>query len=478
MINQLTDGPDLRKILDHFSPLKVCGIELAPALSMPLWIMSYDQQFGKNSRLDWQYAISRFWLLFLLNAWHNRPKNLFSPRQADYLFLVTGNQRVAQISIPIAQALAPSSRLILTTDNQPEITPEQIEYQRLADIPVPFHRWGQELRNWWPQIIALLDYADQEFGFGKPVCRQILAILAWSIANVLRARIILECVKPRILICEHDRRPVDSIFCQVARQMVIPTVTLVHGMQGDQMASSIAWTPLLAEYVLVWGEWMKRFFQQSGVSEDRILVGGYPRLSLPTEQDQLEASALLKKQNAQTDLPLVLFLSSSLDAEKRAVMTFFEAQGCLPGARWMVRPHPREDMNWYANNAPGGLECVQNAKAWSLQHSLASADVIVGSGSTACLDALIMGKPLVLTPDNIVSYQNVPILREALERKAAIEATNATGLCRAVEDILFTGERQGNLARIGEFASDYAAYLGEEATLVSARIISQLAGLS
>jgi hypothetical protein len=373
---------------------------------------------------------------------------------------------------PIVDALAPSSRFILHT-SEGSGQRNSVPHATIADIPVDIGVWKQELSDIWPDLVSVVTEADRSFGLGRSICYEILSHLSWAVANILRSEIILDTQKPEVVVTEHDRHPVDAVLCQVAKMLSIPTVTLTHGIQGDPSAGNVQWTPLIADRIIVWGEWMRDYFVDLGVPADRIDIGGYPRLRDLTAQDKIEASRCLMRQG-EGGKPHVLMLSSSLGPDKLAVRMFLEVQAQFSDVRFMIRPHPQESLEWYRRELSGGLGDIQSPEQWTIEQSLASADVVVGSGSTACLDALLLGKRLVLLPDSGLVYDRIPILRDAIMSGLAHCVASGAELNLVLHKLLDRHARTSGVGSDGILAiKRYACCIGQEAAETSAAAISK-----
>lgn len=467
--------PSPRHILDYFSNLSVNGVELAPALSTSLVIWRYHG-YPKNKPVasNLYPVISSIYPIFNWNLRRKLGSGLIDDLpQVDILCLLTGAERVAQITKPILAVLSAFNRFVLFSHHVLMLNLDSVASFPFEYLMVP-PAYASALKQVWPELVDRVKSASRRFDLTHETSYHILAILGKAVMNIYKAEAILEQMRPKMILTEHDHRPVEAIFCQVARQRGIPSVTLVHGIQGGDMLSDTQWAPLLADQIIVWGKWMFEFFISMGISEKQIKIGGYPRIRPLTDQDLEEAQQLLPAKYLNSGKPSVLFISSSLRNEKPAVELFVETAKSTTNYQFLIRPHPSEDTNWYQENLPENTVIIQDPKIWNLYQSLALADVVVGSGSAACVDALLVAKHLILVPEPGHDYRNLPILSDALIRGAAKFANNSLELKDMLFELFNEKNKESNLQAVQEFAANCVDLLGEDAAKSCANIISEI----
>lgn len=400
---------DSSAVLRDLGHVGVAGIDLVPALSAIVHITSFDVGAERPSLTTRAVAVA------------SRAQRITTSRVArasvavpapldrrPVLAAMTGVERVGRISGPVLDVLGRDRCAVVTTEAGPAAG-------RLSRRPVGRSELSALLRPHWAQIRATVDAVGDRHGLPLVTRGALLGGFASAAANILRSRDVLDRVRPDVVLVEHDRRLAEAVLCAVARQRGIPTVTLVHGVQGN-LTEDIQWTPLVADSVVVWGDWMADAFADAGVARDRIGIGGYPRLSpLPPL--------------APPARPRVVYLSASLGDAKPAVDAFLAAAKELSGWDVAVRPHPRESLAWYRQR---GVR-VQDSATMTMEDTLASASVVVGVSSTACLDAALLGVPTVLIAGQ--GGTEIPLLDRAVREGLAVQAS-AGGLTQAIRTAL------------------------------------------
>lgn len=251
----------------------------------------------------------------------------------------------------------------------------------------------------------------------------------------------------------------------------------------------------LADRMTVCSERHKSFWVRAGCAEQRIVVTGQPRFDFYSNPSEWPAEALPGE-----DGPSVLFLSYALDA-------YHPAEGGGPrgwsalhsqteqglhelarrGWRVIIKPHPQQPMDaqrqWRANAGElWGQRVFMVDPQADVRPLIVAADVVVGFQSTALLEAMLAGRPVLYTGwdrtaaalgNRLIPFHSwepdITVVHDAADLPDAILATNAA-VCSA--DVLRSrreiAERYlGPLD--GRAAERTVAVLGEEAAQWAAR---------
>jgi hypothetical protein len=254
-------------------------------------------------------------------------------------------------------------------------------------------------------------------------------------------------------------------------------------------------SPPLADRMTVCSERHKSFWVRAGCAQQRIVVTGQPRFDFYSDPSQWSAKAI-----PGDDAPSVLFLSYALDAYHpaegggprgwRALHSQTE-QGlhelARRGWRVIIKPHPQQPLDvqrqWRANAGElWGRRVFTVDPQADVRPLIVAADVVVGFQSTALLEAMLAGRPVLYTGwdltaaalgDQLIPFHrwepDITVVRNAGDLPDAVLAASAA-VCSA--DALRSrreiAERYlGPLD--GRAAERTVAVLGEEAALWAAR---------
>jgi len=173
-----------RKILKLFSDLPVHGVDISSSLSTLLILWNYHKPDERQSlAFNWRGLADR---CFPLYHWNLRRQSgdqkIADLPRADVLCLVNGVARVAQISKPIIQSLAPASRLVIFTDHNLELDIEAVTSASFSSFSLP-PTYYDELKRMWPILCQRVMEATRCFGLSGETSHQLLAVLGSAILN-------------------------------------------------------------------------------------------------------------------------------------------------------------------------------------------------------------------------------------------------------------------------------------------------------
>lgn len=227
-------------------------------------------------------------------------------------------------------------------------------------------------------------------------------------AEVSIAKHILQRHRPSIIASIDVADPRTRIYSLLGRSLGIPTLQVQSGQVGHEAAE---WKFFQDDLVAAQGLDSQRAFISHGVPQNRIVVTGSPRydgLSPATPQDR---ENLRRRFGLSSDTRVVLLASSYhtdysgtkktlelsetgrlLRAMKIAV---FQATQSQPGIFLIVKPHPMESAEETRSLANGVSNVGFAEKAESITPLIEACDCFMSFGSTATMEAIVLGKPTV-----------------------------------------------------------------------------------
>lgn len=193
-------------------------------------------------------------------------------------------------------------------------------------------------------------------------------------------------------------------FLVVQKETTISELTM---REHSQLVKRFA--PPLADRMTVCSERHRQFWIRAGAEPDKVVVTGQPRFDIYSKADEPAAG------RASGDAPTVLFLSYAVDAyhpgEGRGTSAWDQLHRqteeglhelARRGWRVLVKPHPQQDLEavgqWQARAGElwGGRIVLVDPDTDARKLILA-ADVVVGFQTTALLEAMLAGRPVVYT---------------------------------------------------------------------------------
>lgn len=240
-----------------------------------------------------------------------------------------------------------------------------------------------------------------------------------------RARQLIDALAPKKLISTYPVNYNEAVLLHYGNAH--PGVeTWIHLLSWDNVTCKGRF-PETADRYIAWGPIMKEeLMQYYNVREDRIFMTGVPHFDVHIRVKQNpQHRQYVSRLGLDPDKPYLLFAMSSprfAPGEIEIVEWLSEAVGNhkFGETQLVVRPHPQNvkgnlaDLSWLprlrtlANNPRTAVDFPEVAESklnWSMKEEdmLRLANIITGSalvmnsGSTVCIDALLHNKPVVIT---------------------------------------------------------------------------------
>lgn len=198
---------------------------------------------------------------------------------------------------------------------------------------------------------------------------------------------------PIAVISTSDFFPIDYALFNTANKLNVPTYLLQHGIIG------ISHIPFTAKKIIVYGELNKEELIRKGVDSKRIILGGMPASDIVFNNKREVFKA--------TSIRRILILSDTQGAllypsVYSEYLKVLKALVCNnPEITFSIKLHPAENCNAYVENS---FLAVPNfsilPKETSLSDSFSVADIALTIWSTAGIDAMLYGIPLIVMDVN------------------------------------------------------------------------------
>ncbi len=302
----------------------------------------------------------------------------------------------------------------------------------------------------------------------------ILASYIDSIGQFYERRPNLACV-----VLAHDSWPLSKLFALTARQRDIPSLVVQHGVTLDKPYYRIAYTPLTAEYLAVWGEDSKRYWIAEGVEPERIFVTGSPIFDHVGDlKGKYDREKVCQEYGIDPNKKFVLYATQNFPDEKkrRVFIAFLYALRSLPNVQLVVKLHParKETVEFYETilaqeriDDPKDLFIFKTAELYSL---LATCDVLATVHSTVHVEAAFLGKDIIIT--NLEGDADLSIVTHG----AALSARTPDELKDALHKVLYDTETKRALEEKRKHF--IAAYAYRDDGLAAQRIVDLIHNLT
>jgi len=262
--------------------------------------------------------------------------------------------------------------------------------------------------------------------------------LARTIAILIRA---LKLSKSSVILVESDHVLPCRIAVLVGKHARIPSLLLLHqGVIGYNYSIS----KFLVDKIGVIGPFAREILVSRGVPKNKIVVTGRPAYD---DLGKLRFNKLetCRKFGLDPNKKIFLYTTENIGALQtrkrvyaicraiRKLVIQFQSSGQLtkvPG--FFIKVHPDEDMNSYVQIVNDVGADAHISKTGNFYEILSMCDVLITGFSTATLDAMILGKPVITI--NLTKFRD-PL--PYAESGAAIGVYDEESLQKEIESALY-----------------------------------------
>jgi hypothetical protein len=340
-----------------------------------------------------------------------------------------------------------------------------LDWKNFARFPAK--AWKEEYSRCRPKWEDRVKRLVARFGMPKAATEMLnleLLLSSQRIAGCLEA---LRREAPELIVTEYDRNYLWSCLVLAAKQLGIPSVTLQHGVIEQD---PIGFSPLLADSIIVWGEFDRDKLVTAGENPERILIGGCPRLTREFSSDPSRSRAKLGLEPAPTT---VMYATSPVPEFIPDVEMFCDAVDAVDDVAGLVRLHPSDSLAKYESMRQRHPQVVfsENSAA-SLDECLAAASLVVVRSSGVGSDALIKKRPaVVLNPNDTLVGHDLDLVETA----GCLHARSAADLVEVIRCFVNSGPTPASVEKAERYVGRFCAYFGDEAAVRTASLIRESA---
>ncbi|MDE0839942.1 MAG: hypothetical protein OSB41_12945 [Kiritimatiellae bacterium] len=252
------------------------------------------------------------------------------------------------------------------------------------------NRWAKELSSGMVSGLACAGVA-----VNGDACAQLEQELKVFVATVLCAKRDLERLHPNAVLVPSDNTPPFSAMTHAARALGIPVILLQHGMDCERYFLDDAY----ASHIASWGAYRReRYTRDSEHAPVRISNVGNahydhvdPKLFSHKSQPGQWLWVTRPHRSEKCYAP-----SRRRDEGLRILDALIDAMTVAPQTRLTIKPHTFDYADLYEKRiAERGLSDRVVVSVDALWPLLADAEIVITEDSTAGMDAMVLGKPLV-----------------------------------------------------------------------------------
>jgi hypothetical protein len=242
---------------------------------------------------------------------------------------------------------------------------------------------------------------------------------------------LLERYRPDMIIVPQDVKDIPRLLVMAAQMRGIPTVATEHGIIADYPHRVLP----LADTIAVWGEANVRFYLARGFRRQRLAIVGQPMLEKAYQgrRADLETGRTPNRTACVILFAAQPYVPISARNSAREVLAMLEmvVDACRKKMHWelLIKLHPAMDGSEITtlDLSDVNIRIINSGSTYDL---ISLADVVLTWSSTVGLEALVLGKPLIVLQipgkNDFVPY---------VSYKAASGASTAAQLTAAIESI-------------------------------------------
>ena len=252
--------------------------------------------------------------------------------------------------------------------------------------------------------------------------------------NIFRAVRLSEAMlrkeRPALVLSNIDSWLAGKTLAKVADRMGIPTLLYQHGFVPEQDL------PFASRYIAVWGDYYKRRLKKLGVPAGRIFTVGFNGADMILKGGFRSRKDVCRSLRLDPEKRIITLTSQGhapwLDKKKDEMFlrAVFGGMKRLGDAQIVVKLHPAEDGR-VAREVARKTGCrVRFTRDFGLYDLLAASDAMVTISSTTAVEAMVLGKPVI-----ICDFFGRPESREYVKSGAVIAAKRPGGFGKVLEKL-------------------------------------------
>jgi hypothetical protein len=200
-----------------------------------------------------------------------------------------------------------------------------------------------------------------------------------------RLQAALDAAPPELVVVPYDASPPERLLLQEARRRGIPSALFVHGVA---CAERPWFFDIEADHAFIGGAALGEFFAAARFPAERVHDTGFPLF---------DAYAARRREPAAGGPARILVISSFFPVLEN-IVPIVELLGKYPGIEAVIKLHPGESLEHYrrllGSRLDGRFTLEVSAPMAGL---LQKTDLVIGAPSTALVEAMALGIPVLLT---------------------------------------------------------------------------------
>ncbi|MFI5212915.1 MAG: CDP-glycerol glycerophosphotransferase family protein [Gemmatimonadales bacterium] len=342
------------------------------------------------------------------------------------IVLLNHARRNAEALQPVSERLQAGGRAVVHATVAPVavsgVLPGAGVHRRLDRLPLGMHalsvalfapRLASSVHARWRAARGRVIYRGVDVGVvaSHELPGTLTAMLFGAALWAERAEVFLSAWRPALVVTTNERAVFGRAICRAAQARGLPVLLAQFGLVT---AHPVIWSaPVAADAVAADGDESAEVLRSTGGCSNVVVTGQPAHDALLA----LGGATDVERARAEMGVPpgrrMVLYashafgeeaagLASASEADRQALehelRTVYAEVPRLPGLTLVVKPHPNESMEMHRGILNGfpGTSAVLLESTSSIRVPLVCCDVLITHHSTTGVDALVLGKPLMI----------------------------------------------------------------------------------
>lgn len=280
-----------------------------------------------------------------------------------------------------------------------------------------------------------------------------------AILHMEMAKRAIESDTPELIVIINEHSDSGRAIVMAGKLLGIPTLAIQHGFYAhdsvmyfnnpgefsNEISTKYRQRP---DKIAMYGPWIKNLFIKNfNYPREAVVVTGQPRYDILTKLEKgFNREEFCRNYNLDSDKKIALVITQPLDiAERRDIFlrSVLNALGRFSDITILIKPHPREDENWHKTVLrEERMDATVLGRDSNIYEALCACDVIITISSTTIVEAMILGKPVIML--NLArSPDRVPYVKDG----AGLGVYRKEDLPRTIKEALYGKKTREKLKR-------------------------------
>ncbi len=274
------------------------------------------------------------------------------------------------------------------------------------------------------------------------------------------------------IVVASDHRATEKTTVTVGNALGIPTLVIQHGVLSTPQLI----LPVTASKMAVMGKIPRDQFVDLGEAPGRLVVTGSPKYDFLSHR-AFDKEKICHKLNLDGSKNIIVLTTQNSPKEENETLLrgVLQAMGDLPDVQLVIKPHPVEDEGFHRSLVKElGTSHVVITKSVALYELLNACDALMTVSSTTALEAMMLGKPVVII--NLTGRRElVPYVKSG----AALGVYQLGEIITGIKKLLYDQDFRKELEeKRRKFVYEYAYKMNGRASKRVAELIGEMIGES